>query len=241
MIRNYKITKPRKKNYNGQRKKLRKKPELNKKNEMKNQKTFIDYLADMGAWGLGLAMFIYLGYRTLNFVSFTFSEQDQIYKWLTLFSTTIGAIIFAVIYKRSNYFDYRTRRWRSDEFKKSVSLTMMIVCFLGEAGLAYADMSLEASKQLGVVTLSEGELRTFISLSVLLAFAVGVAVAAIKLTPPHPLTDPEVDMSALDTNNNGIFDRQERGRGNQVVVMPQDVPSPKGTGDANPPTPPSQQ
>lgn len=207
-----------------------------------NQKTVLDYLAELGAWGLGIAMFIYLGYRTLNFLSFTFSEQDQVYKWLGMFSTTIGAVIFAVIWKRSFYFDKRTRKWRSDEFRKSVSMAMMVICALGEAGLAYADVSLTMSKRTNIITLSPGELNTFIVLTIGLAFLVGLSIAAIKLTPPHPRTDPEIDMSELDMDNNGVLDRNETLLPiNQKRVLPQNVPQEELEEKQNPtPRPPQQ-
>ena len=177
---------------------------------MNDKKTFMDYLADIGGWVLGIAMFIYLAYRTLNFLEFTFTDQDQMYKYLGLFSTTVGAVIFAIIFKRSFYFDRRARVWRSDEFRKAVSATMMVVCALGEVGLAFADMSIVTAMKTGVVTLSEGEINTFIWLTAGLAGLVGAAIAAIKLTAPHPKTDPEIDMSELDADNNGIFDRNEK-------------------------------
>ena len=177
---------------------------------MNDKKTFLDYLADIGGWVLGIAMFIYLAYRTLNFLEFTFTDQDQMYKYLGLFSTTVGAVIFAIIFKRSFYFDRRARVWRSDEFRRAISATMMVVCALGEVGLAFADMSIVTQMKTGVVTMTEGEINTFIWLTAGLAGLVGAAIAAIKLTAPHPKTDPEIDMSELDADNNGIFDRNEK-------------------------------
>jgi hypothetical protein len=174
------------------------------------QKNVMDYLADILAWVLGGAMFLYLGFRTLNFLSFTLSDQDQIYKWLGWFSTTLGAVIFAIIYKRSFYFDRRARLWRSDEFRKTVSGVMAIVCALGEFALAAADMSLQAALKTGIVTMSEGELNTIIYGTAGLAFLVGLSVAMIKMTPRHPQTDPVIDMSEYDFDNNGVMDKQEQ-------------------------------
>ena len=78
---------------------------------MKEQKVFADYLAEIGAWVLGIAMFIYLGYRTLDFLTFTFREEDAFFAYLGLFSTTVGAVIFALIYKRSFYYDRKAKVW----------------------------------------------------------------------------------------------------------------------------------
>lgn len=175
----------------------------------KDEKTFLDYLSDMGAWVLGGAMFIYLGFRTLDFLTFTFREEDVLFAYLGLFSTTVGAIIFALIYKRSFYFDRKAQVWRSDEFRKTISLTMMVVCAFGELLLAVADMSVVTAMKSGVVTMTEGELNTFMWLTAALAGAVGVAIGAIKLTPRHPKTDPILDMSEVDSDNNGVEDYKE--------------------------------
>jgi len=162
---------------------------------MKENKVFLDYLADIAAWVLGGGIFIYLGFRTLDFLAWTFRDEDVIFSYLGLFSTTIGAAIFALIYKRSFYFDRRAQIWRSDEFKKTVSLVMAIACALGEIGLAVADMSLIASLKGGAIMLTEGELTTFMWATAGLAGLVGISIAVIKIVPPHPKTDPEIDMS----------------------------------------------
>jgi len=179
------------------------------KKQMKEQKVFLDYLSDMGAWALGGAMFIYLGYRTLDFLTFTFRDEDILFAFLGLFSTTIGAVIFAIIWKRSFYFDRSSRVWRSDEFKKTVSMVMMIVCAFGELLLAVADMTLVTAQKGGAVTMTEGELKMLMWLTAGLAAAVGVAVASIKLSRRNPRTDPEIDMSDVDANNNGVMDKNE--------------------------------
>jgi len=177
---------------------------------MKEQKTFLDYLADIGAWVLGGAMFIYLGYRTLDFLTFTFREEDALFAYLGLFSTTIGAVIFALIYTRAFYYDRRARVWRSDESRKAISLVMMLICAGAEIALAVADMTIITAEKGGAIALTEGELKTFMWLTAGLAGLVGAAVAVIKMTPRHPQTDPEIDMSLQDANNNGVVDRNER-------------------------------
>lgn len=178
---------------------------------MKEQKVFADYLAEIGAWVLGIAMFIYLGYRTLDFLTFTFREDDVFFAYLGLFSTTVGAVIFAIIYSRSFYYDRTSRVWRSDEFKKTVSIVMTLICFAGEVALAVADMTIITAQKGGAVSMTEGELKTIMWLTAGLAGLVGAAVAVIKLTPRHPKTDPLIDMSDKDVDNNGIFDNRERG------------------------------
>ena len=178
---------------------------------MKEQKVFADYLAEIGAWVLGIAMFIYLGYRTLDFLTFTFREEDAFFAYLGLFSTTVGAVIFAIIYSRSFYYDRTTKVWRSDEFKKTVALVMTLICFAGEVALAVADMTIITAQKGGAVMMTEGELKTIMWLTAGLAGLVGAAVAVIKLTPRHPKTDPIMDMSDKDTDNNGVLDSRERG------------------------------
>jgi len=190
---------------------------------MKEQKLFMDYLAELSAWLLGGAMFIYLGYRTLDFLTFTLREDDALFAYLGLFSTTGGAIIFALIRSRAFYFDRVTRKWRSDEFKKTISTVMMVVCFLGELLLAIADMSLVTSEKGGTFALTDGELKVLIWLTAGLAAAVGGAIASIKLTRPNPKTDPEIDMSDVDTNNNGVLDSREKNKPQQ----PQNQPHPQ--------------
>lgn len=187
------------------------------------QKTGMDYLSDMAAWALGGAMFIYLGYRTLDFLAFTFREEDVVFSYLGLFSTTIGAVIFALIWKRSFYFDHKAQVWRSDEFRKTVALVMMVLCALGEVALAFADMSMITQIKSGLITLTEGEMNTFMWLTAGLAFLVGAAIAAIKLSPRHPRTDPQIDMSELDADNNGVEDRREapRQRSRELRTAPQ--------------------
>ena len=178
---------------------------------MKEQKVFADYLAEIGAWVLGIAMFIYLGYRTLDFLTFTFREEDAFFAYLGLFSTTVGAVIFAIIYSRSFYYDRTAKVWRSDEFKKTVALVMTLICFAGEVALAVADMTIITAQKGGAVAMTEGELKTIMWLTAGLAGLVGAAVAVIKLTPRHPKTDPIMDMSDKDTDNNGVLDSRERG------------------------------
>lgn len=176
---------------------------------MKERKVFIDYLADVAAWSLGGAMFIYLGYRTLDFMAFTFRDDDVVFAYLGLFSTTIGAIIFALIYKRSFYFDRKSQVWRSDEFRKMVALVMMVICALGELIIAVADMTIISEIKSGTIIMTEGDLKTIMWFTAGLAGLVGAAIAAIKLTPRHPKTDPEIDMSELDADNNGELDAEE--------------------------------
>lgn len=177
---------------------------------MKNKKTTIDYVSDYSAWILGAVMFVYLGYRTLDFLTWTFRAEDQIFAWLGLFSTTGGAIIFALIYSRAFYFDKQSRIWRSDEAKKAIALPMIIVCALGEVALAVADMTLIVDAKSGSLMMTDGELKTMMWLTAGLAGAVGAAVAAIKMSKVHPATDPEYDMSLLDADNDGVMDSKQQ-------------------------------
>ena len=186
---------------------------------MKEQKTVLDYLSDLAAWVLGGAMFVYLGYRTLDFLTFTFREEDVMFAYLGLFSTTVGAVIFALIYIRSFYFDRKTRQWKSDEFRKTVAMVMMVICALGEVLLAVADMSIVTAEKGSVITLTPGALKTFMWLTAGLAGLVGAAIAAIKIVPRHPSTDPVIDMSEHDANNNGIMDNRE-GKQNRAQQQP---------------------
>lgn len=179
------------------------------KKQMNERKEFLDYAAEIAAWVLGGAMFIYLGYRTLDFFTFTIRDSDAIIGYLGLFSTTIGAIIFSLIWKRAFYFDRRTGKWRSDEFRKTVAGIMAIVCALGELVIAVADMTIIADMRTGLVAMTESDLKTIIWATAGLAAMVGFSIAVIKMTPPHPFTDPEIDMSEQDANNNGILDRRE--------------------------------
>ena len=202
----------------------------------KEKKEVVDYLADITLWILGGVMFIYLGFRTLDFLTFTFREEDVIFAYLGLFSTTVGSIIFALIYKRSFYFDRKAQVWRSDEFRKMVSMSMMFVCAVGELLIAVADMTIIADIKAGTAMMTEGDLKSIMWLTAGLAGAVGAAVAAIKLTPRHPKTDPEIDMSLIDADNNGVEDAKEKpskGGGQQERSQPpQNQPMHSNAADA---------
>ena len=88
---------------------------------------------------------------------------------------------------------------------------MTLICFAGEVALAVADMTIITAQKGGAVMMTEGELKTIMWLTAGLAGLVGAAVAVIKLTPRHPKTDPIMDMSDKDTDNNGVLDSRERG------------------------------
>jgi hypothetical protein len=192
-------------------------------NRNQNVKETMDYIADYGGWTLGVAMYIYLGFRTLDFLTWSFREEDVFFAYLGLFSTTVGAIIFAVIWVRSRYFDARAGVWRVDEARKSVALVMMFICAGGEVLLAVADMSLVTTAKGAVPTMTVGQLKTYMWLTACLAALVGGAIAKIHLTPRHPKTDPIIDMSELDVDNNGVLDYREEKPGaltvNQLDVL----------------------
>jgi len=187
--------------------------------QIKERKEFLDYTAELLAWVLGGTMFLYLGYRTLDFFTFTIRDGDGIIAYLGLFSTTIGAVIFALIWKRSFYFDRRTQKWRSDEFQKTISGMMAVVCAAGELVIAVADMTIIADMRTGLMTMTESDLKLVVWATAGLAGLVGVSIAVIKMTPPNPQTDPEIDMSDQDADNDGILDR------NQTTPMKSFAPS----------------
>jgi len=177
--------------------------------QVTERKEFLDYAAEIAAWVLGGTMFLYLGYRTLDFFTFTIRDGDGIIAYLGLFSTTIGAVIFALIWKRSFYFDRRTQKWRSDEFRKTIAGIMAAVCAIGELVIAVADMTIIADMRTDVLAMTESDLKTIVWATAGLAGLVGISIAIIKMTPPHPLTDPEIDMSDQDADNNGVLDRKQ--------------------------------
>lgn len=129
-------------------------------------------MAEFGAWALGIAMFVFLGYRTLHFLQWTFADQDQIFSYLGLFSTTCGAVVWGVIYRFGGL----------GERNKAIALLMLGIDLLGEMALAVADMTLVTSAREGW-TLTQGEINTFIWASAALAAMNGIAIFVVKLFP----------------------------------------------------------
>lgn len=142
------------------------------------QKSVGSWLSEFGAWGLGGAMFVFLGFRTLHFLEWTFADQDKLFAYLGLFSTTLGAVIWGLIYRFGGM----------GSRNKAISLLMLGVDLIGEMALAVADMTLVTSQNGVGWSLTQGEVNTFIWAAAGLAAANGIAIFVVKLFPEenHP-------------------------------------------------------
>ena len=124
------------------------------------------YIAEFGGYALAVAMFVFLAYRTYDFLAWTFRADQVLFAYLGLFATTGGAIIWGLIYRFSNL---------SNQMK-AVAMSMMAVDLLGELLLAVADMTLVTAEKGAQYGLSAGQLTTAIWLSAGLAALNGVAI-----------------------------------------------------------------
>lgn len=129
----------------------------------------------MGYW-LGLilkiilagAMILYLGKHSLNFFMWTFQGEDSIYAWLGLFTTSIGVIIWLVVFK---YVAQNT-------WEKAIALIMMLVSLAGEFAVAAFDMYMNISGQIAEATWTPADLRNMSYVVAGLALINGLALVA---------------------------------------------------------------
>jgi hypothetical protein len=92
---------------------------------------------NIGYLGLGVltaGVLLFLGKHSLNFFMFTFAGSDELYAWMGLLLTSLGAIIWLWIFK----FTDGTR------LQKTVALVMMFAALLGEFLTAGFDIYMQA-------------------------------------------------------------------------------------------------
>ena len=119
---------------------------MNRKNQVIVQGIF---------WLLGIVGLFYAASRTLHFVETTMPSGDKLNGYLYLFFTGGGAFLWAQIYLKHAV--GATRR--------ATSFMLAVGDLLAEMILVYADTQYVANAN-GLVTMGEGELKTFITATV---------------------------------------------------------------------------
>jgi hypothetical protein len=106
-------------------------------------------LAYFGLVVLSIGVLLFLGKHSLNFFMFTFSGDDELYAWAGLLLTSIGAVLWMIIFK-----------WLAEtKLQKTIALVMMFIALLGEFVTAGFDMYMQAMFADGFEFLPE-ELRS---------------------------------------------------------------------------------
>lgn len=117
---------------------------------------------------LAVAMLLYLGLHSFNFFMFTFKGDQWIFAILGLFTTSIGFILWLVVYLYA----------AEDGLEKAVSIVMLFVSLLGEFVTAGFDMYMNITGNLAGATWSAVELRNMSYAIAGLALANGLALVA---------------------------------------------------------------
>lgn len=178
---------------------------------------------------LSLALMVYLGLRTLNFLQYTMPGDEQIYAYLGLGATSGSAVVWLLLLLFGEY----------SNLQKAIAYVMMFVGLLGEFGLALMDSYLGASLRNGAVKFTETDMRTAILLSVLLASGQTLAFILVHLWDGMEFSMPKVHLpkfpvSAEPVKATSIVDRRPlpspaplgaSGNGNEKRTLNLDVAS----------------
>jgi uncharacterized membrane protein YeaQ/YmgE (transglycosylase-associated protein family) len=147
---------------------------------------------NLGYFGLGIltiGVLLFLGKHSLNFFTFTFGAEDQLYAWMGLLLTSIGAIIWLWIFK----FTDGTR------LQKTVALVMMFVALLGEFLTAGLDIYMQAMIKDGF-NFAPNEIRMFSIIVSAFGLATGLALVI------HFAGDSIIEEFKKDKDGDGIPD-----------------------------------
>lgn len=117
---------------------------------------------------LAVAMLLYLGMHSYNFFTFTFHDDQWIFAILGLFTTSIGFILWLLIYLYV----------AEDGLEKAVSIVMMFVSLLGEFATAGFDMFMNISGTFNTQGWTPGDLRNMSYIVAGLALLNGLALVA---------------------------------------------------------------
>lgn len=113
------------------------------------------FLTKLALSGLGLGLMAYAASRTLEFVQSTMPADKQYMGYLFLLATGIGSLIWLAVFLN-----------HAEGFKqRGLSFAMGLIDLGAEGVLVYAD-TVRASSENGLLTLSQGEMETFILASV---------------------------------------------------------------------------
>lgn len=136
--------------------------------QTKNNKSVGYYLGLFAKIILAVAMLLYLGMHSYNFFSFTFKGDQWIFSILGLFTTSIGFILWLVVYLYA----------AEDGLEKAVSIIMLFVSLLGEFAVAGFDMFMNITGSLATATFTAGDLRNMSYIIAGLALLNGLALVA---------------------------------------------------------------
>jgi hypothetical protein len=79
---------------------------------------------------ISIGVMIFLGSHSLNFFQYTFTGNDQLFAWLGLLLTSVGAVAWLGVFL-----------WNADtKLRQAISLIMMLVALAGEMITAVFDM-----------------------------------------------------------------------------------------------------
>jgi hypothetical protein len=117
---------------------------------------------------LAVAMLLYLGLHSYNFFTFTFKGDQWIFAILGLFTTSIGVILWLVIYLYA----------AEDGLEKSVAIVMLFVSLFGEFAVAGFDMYMNISGTLSQMNWTPTDLRNMSYIIAGLALLNGLAMVA---------------------------------------------------------------
>jgi hypothetical protein len=126
------------------------------------------YLGLFAKGTLAIAMLLYLGMHSYNFFSFTFKGDQWIFSILGLFTTSIGFILWLVVYLYA----------AEDGLEKAVSIIMLFVSLLGEFAVAGFDMYMNITDTLATAAFTAADLRNMSYIIAGLALLNGLALVA---------------------------------------------------------------
>lgn len=135
------------------------------KNEAKSVGYFLGFIAKIV---MAVAMLIYLGLHSYNFFTFTFKGDQWIFSVLGLFTTSIGFILWLVIYLYA----------AEEGLERAVAMLMMFVSLGGEFAVAAFDMYMNIADGFSAQAFTTEDLRNMSYIIAGLALLNGLALVA---------------------------------------------------------------
>ena len=116
---------------------------------------------------LTVGVLLFLGKHSLNFFMFTFQGQDELFAWVGLLLTSVGAIAWLVVFK-----------WLAgSNIQKLAALSMMVVALIGEFVTASFDIYMNGL-QAGSFEFAPDEIKIMSYVVALLGLLAGIALVA---------------------------------------------------------------
>lgn len=145
----------------------------------------------LGYIGLGLltiGVLLFLGKHSLNFFTLTFRGGDELFAWVGLLLTSVGAISWMIVFK-----------WLAEtNIQRLTALLMTVVALLGEFVTASFDIYINGL-QVENFQFTPDEIRMMSYVVALLGLLAGIALAAY-------FVGDDVIKSFQDKDKNGIPD-----------------------------------